>query len=70
VDQGNSFSGTDSTVYQQNLTAAIRIFPADAGESMAQIAAIQESIRHRAEDRPPKAVFLKIGIKLIVSPRR
>ena len=31
--------------------------PADTGESMAQIAAIQESIRHRAENRSPKTML-------------
>jgi len=48
---------TASIVYQQHLTAAIRVYPADPGESVTQIAAIQEPIRYLAEDRTPEAVL-------------
>ena len=38
--------------------AAVRVFTADAGESMAQIAAIQEPVRHLADERAPEAVLI------------
>ena len=37
--------------------AAVRVFTADAGESVAQVSAIQEPVRHLADDRAPEAVL-------------
>jgi hypothetical protein len=49
---------TVARVRQQHFMATIRVFTADAGESVVQVAAIQESIRHLADHRPPKAVLI------------
>jgi hypothetical protein len=35
---------------------AVRVFATDAGESVAQVSAIQEPVRHLADDRSPEAV--------------
>jgi hypothetical protein len=37
--------------------AAVRVFTTDAGKTMAQVATIQESIRHLADHRPPEAML-------------
>ena len=51
---------------QDHLMAALRVFTADAGESMAQVAAVKESIGHFTEDRSPEAVAL--GKAIVIHP--
>jgi len=42
---------------QQKFPAALRVFTEDTRESVAQVAAVQEPIRHLTDDWPPKAVL-------------